>query len=573
MTERTGVIIGIDLGTTTTEAAVYRNGKVEMIPDFDGNIAVPSAVGIDDRGNFVVGEKAKAQYVLAPERTAIEIKRKTGTGEKIRLGEKEYTPVELSARILDYVRRYSEAWLGETVNRAVISVPAYFNDIQRRETAEAGQLAGFTVERIINEPTAAALSYGMNHLEEESHILVYDLGGGTFDVTVLEMFEGVLEVKASSGDNRLGGMDFDQSLVRWLTERFEEKNQVSLKGDIFAESRLKTAAEQCKVELSAQESAAVRVPVLAEKDGCPLGLEETVTRELFESLIAGDLTRTRRPVNVALSDSGLHEGDLDMVLLAGGSTRIPAVRREIRGLLGIEPSAAIHPDYSIAEGAAVQAGIIGGAVETEKSLVMTDVNPYTLGVRTTDGYSSDVMSVIIPRNVTIPTTRRERYYTAWDDQDTVSVQVYQGEYASASRNHMVGEFEVGDIPLAPAGKEEIDISFSYNQNGILQVSAEVVSTGKVSSLTIDMIDASLPDEKSAEEWKKSPLAREFRSLIRRAEKAIRLASAGGDGESAGELETMLAQLKYAVMKEYRIRAEELEEEIREYLNSGEENNE
>lgn len=213
MTERTGVIIGIDLGTTTTEAAVYRNGKVEMIPDFDGNIAVPSAVGIDDRGNFVVGEKAKAQYVLAPERTAIEIKRKMGTGEKIRLGEKEYTPVELSARILDYVRRYSEAWLGETVNRAVISVPAYFNDIQRRETAEAGQLAGFTVERIINEPTAAALSYGMNHLEEESHILVYDLGGGTFDVTVLEMFEGVLEVKASSGDNRLGGKDFDQSLV------------------------------------------------------------------------------------------------------------------------------------------------------------------------------------------------------------------------------------------------------------------------------------------------------------------------------------------------------------------------
>lgn len=573
MTERTGVIIGIDLGTTTTEAAVYRNGKVEMIPDFDGNIAVPSAVGIDDRGNFVVGAKAKAQYVLAPERTAIEIKRKTGTGEKIRLGEKEYTPVELSARILDYVRRYSEAWLGETVNRAVISVPAYFNDIQRRETAEAGQLAGFTVERIINEPTAAALSYGMNHLEEESHILVYDLGGGTFDVTVLEMFEGVLEVKASSGDNRLGGKDFDQSLVRWLTERFEEKNQVSLKGDIFAESRLKTAAEQCKVELSAQESAVVRVPVLVEKDGCPLGLEETVTRELFESLIAGDLTRTRRPVNVALSDSGLHEGDLDMVLLAGGSTRIPAVRREIRGLLGIEPSAAIHPDYSIAEGAAVQAGIIGGAVETEKSLVMTDVNPYTLGVRTTDGYSSDVMSVIIPRNVTIPTTRRERYYTAWDDQDTVSVQVYQGEYASASRNHMVGEFEVGDIPLAPAGKEEIDISFSYNQNGILQVSAEVVSTGKVSSLTIDMIDASLPDEKSAEEWKKSPLAREFRSLIRRAEKAIRLASAGSDGESAGELETMLAQLKYAVMKEYRIRAEELEEKIREYLNSGEENDE
>ena len=376
-------VIGIDLGTTNSCVAVMEGGEPVVITNAEGTRTTPSVVAFSKNNERLVGAVAKRQAATNVDRTISSIKREMGTNYRVRIDRKEYSPQEISAFILMKLKKDAESYLGESVSQAVITVPAYFNDAQRQATKDAGRIAGLEVMRIINEPTSAALAYGLDHGQAQK-IMVYDLGGGTFDVTVLEMFEGVLEVKASSGDNRLGGKDFDQSLVRWLTERFEEKNQVSLKGDIFAESRLKTAAEQCKVELSAQESAVVRVPVLAEKDGCPLGLEETVTRELFESLIAGDLTRTRRPVNVALSDSGLHEGDLDMVLLAGGSTRIPAVRREIRGLLGIEPSAAIHPDYSIAEGAAVQAGIIGGAVETEKSLVMTDVNPYTLGVRTTD---------------------------------------------------------------------------------------------------------------------------------------------------------------------------------------------
>lgn len=563
------MIIGIDLGTTTTEAAVYRDGKVEMIPSFDGSFAVPSAVGIDDSGNFVVGERARAQYVLAPERTAIEIKRKIGTEEKIRLGRREYTAVELSAKLLEYVKRYAEEYLEGPVSRAVISVPAYFDDVQRRETAEAGKLAGFTVERIINEPTAAALSYGISHLEEESHILVYDLGGGTFDVTVLELFGGVLEVKASSGDNHLGGKDFDQCLIRYLEERFRETYGVSLEGDIFATSRMKEAAEQCKIQLSSREEARVTVPMLAEKDGAPLGLEETVTREQFEALIGEELKRTCGPVKIALGDSGISREDLDMVLLAGGSTRIPLVERQIRELLGKEPSAAIHPDYSIAEGAAVQAGIISGAVDEENSVVMTDVNPYTLGIRVMDDVSADRMSVIIPRNVTIPVTRKETYYTSWNGQQTALIEVYQGDHRTASRNHKVGNFEIGGIPPAPAGKEEIEVSFTYNLNGILQVSAKVASTGKEASVTIDMADEETDRPKDVSGWKNSPIAREYRTWIRRGEKAVKTALSRGEREWAEDLESLLYDLKLAILQEDQDWADDLEDELMDCLEEGE----
>lgn len=561
------VIIGIDLGTTTTEAAVYRNGKAEMIPSFDGSFVIPSAVGIDDSGNMVVGERARAQYVLAPERTAIEIKRKIGTGEKICLGRKEYTAVELSAKILEYVKRYAEEYLEMPVNRAVISVPAYFDDIQRRETAEAGKLAGLTVERIINEPTAAALSYGIGHLEEESHILIYDLGGGTFDVTVLELFEGVLEVKASSGDNRLGGKDLDQRLIDWLAGRFEEKTGVSLKGNVYAASRLKEAAEQCKIALSSQEEATVRIPMLAQDGQTPLGLEETVSREQFESLIEKEIHRTKGPVQTALGDSGVSCGELDRILLAGGSTRIPLVRREIRDMLGKEPSEAIHPEYSIALGAAIQAGIISGAIDGEDSMVLTDVNPYTLGIRAMGWESDDEMSVIIPRNVTIPVTRKQTYYTSWDGQQAAAIEVYQGEKRRASRNHLIGSFDIGGIPPAPAGKEQIEVSFSYNLDGILQVAAKVVSTGKEASVTIHMGQEETKEDVSG--WKESGLAADFRSVIRRGEKALKKAAERGDKELAGELEETLYDLKYAVLKELQVRAEELEEDLRDLIEEGE----
>ncbi len=561
------VIIGIDLGTTTTEAAVYRNGKAEMIPSFDGSFVIPSAVGIDDSGNMVVGERARAQYVLAPERTAIEIKRKIGTGEKICLGRNEYTAVELSAKILEYVKRYAEEYLEMPVNRAVISVPAYFDDIQRRETAEAGKLAGFTVERIINEPTAAALSYGIGHLEEESHILVYDLGGGTFDVTVLELFEGVLEVKASSGDNRLGGKDLDQRLIDWLAGRFEEKTGVSLKGNVYAASRLKEAAEQCKIALSSQEEATVRIPMLAQDGQTPLGLEETVSREQFEGLIEKEIHRTKGPVQTALGDSGVSCGELDRILLAGGSTRIPLVRREIRDMLGKEPSEAIHPEYSIALGAAIQAGIISRAIDGEDSMVLTDVNPYTLGIRAMGWESDDEMSVIIPRNVTIPVTRKQTYYTSWDGQQAAAIEVYQGEKRRASRNHLIGSFDIGGIPPAPAGKEQIEVSFSYNLDGILQVAAKVVSTGKEASVTIHMGQEETKEDVSG--WKESSLAADFRSVIRRGEKALKKAAQSGDKELAEELEETLYDLKYAVLKELQTRAEELEEELRDLIEEGE----
>ena len=559
------IVIGIDLGTTTTEAAVYRDGKAEMIPAFDGSFAISSAVGIDESGNFVVGQKAKAQYVLAPERTAIEIKRKIGTDEKIRLGSREYSAVELSARILEYVKRYAEEYLGVPVNRAVISVPAYFDDRQRRETAEAGKMAGFTVERIINEPTAAALSYGISHMEDESHILVYDLGGGTFDVTVLEMFGGVLEVKASSGDNQLGGKDFDESLIRWLSDRFEEQYGISLKENVFASSRLKEAAEKCKIALSTQEEATVELPMLADKDGVPLGLHETISREEFESLLEEDLARTKAPVHIVLDDSGVSPEDLDMILLAGGSTRIPLVKRTIREMLGKEPSSAIHPDYSIAEGAAVQAGIISGAIQETDSLIMTDVNPYTLGIRVMDEYSDNRMSVIIPRNVTIPVTRTERYYTSWPGQTAASVEVYQGNHRTVDRNHLVGKFEIGGIPPAPAGEEKIDVSFTYNLDGILQVSATVVSTGREASIKINM--AGQEEKPDVSGWKQSPLAGNYRALIRRAEKKKNAAGARGDRNFADELEELLYELKSAILREDSDLADELEEELRDCLDN------
>ena len=407
-------IIGIDLGTSTTEAAVLRDGKPELILNFDKERITPSVVGMDDSGNLLVGEPALARQILAPENTVLEIKRKMGSREKVRLGKNSYTPEEISAQILSYVRRFASAYLEEDISRAVISVPAYFDEIQRQATVEAGRRAGFTVERILNEPTAAAMSYGLSHLEEESHILVYDLGGGTFDVTLLEMFDGVLEVKASSGDNQLGGKDFDQKLIELLLERFQEKYGMDLQKDIHAMARLKAEAVKCKVALSSQEKVNVVIPLIAEKDGKPLALEEEVTRTLFEEQIRELVERTHEPIDVVLNDAGISEQELDMILLVGGSTRVPIVRQDIADYLGLEPVQMVDPDYAVAEGAAIQAGILSGELDEEQSLVMTDVNPYTLGVRAVHGFRDDYMSVVIPRNTTIPVTRKEMYYTSGD---------------------------------------------------------------------------------------------------------------------------------------------------------------
>lgn len=564
-----GTVIGIDLGTTTTEAAVFRDGKAEMILNMEGNIVTPSAVGLDESGNFVIGEKARAQFLMAPERTAIEVKRKIGSGERIRLGRQSFTPVDLSARLLEYVRRYACEYLDEEIDRAVISVPAYFDDVQRQEIVEAGKRSGLTVERIINEPTAAALSYGIDHMEEESHIMIYDLGGGTFDVTILELFEGVLEVKASSGDNQLGGKDFDERLIRWLCGRFEKRHGISLEGNTYALARLKEQAEQCKIALSTQEEAAIRIPLLAERDGMPLALEETVSRRQFEELTRDLVDRTHAPIQVVLDDSKIRPEDLKLVLLVGGSTRMPMVSHDIEAFLGMEPKTEIHPDYSVAEGASIQAGIISGAIDSADGIVMTDVNPYTLGIRVLSEYSDDCMSVIIPRNVTIPVTRNRQYYTSYPNQECAEIRIYQGESRIASRNHSLGTFMVEGIPHGPAGKEAIDVAFSYNQNGMLHVSAILVSTGEEADVTIDMMETGAGVRMDVSGWKQAPIAGDYRSILRRSEKILKNVQkeeADEDDEAwSRELEELIYQLKKAIIEGNRPEADSFDDEIRDFI--------
>ncbi len=562
-------IIGIDLGTSTTEAAVIRDGKPMMIVNFDGQVITPSAAGVDKEGQFVFGEKAKAQYLLAPEDTVIEAKRKIGTKETLRMGKKEYSPVEISAMLLKYVREYVSESLGEDISRAVISVPAYFDDLQRQETVEAGKRAGFSVERIINEPTAASLSYGISHMDEESHILVYDLGGGTFDVTLLEMFGGVVEVKASSGDNRLGGKDFDECLIQWLLSQFRKKNGKDLSKDPAAMVKLKEQAEWCKKELSVRDSCQIVIPFIAEKNGNPLALEETVTAEQFEEMTRELVERTHAPIDVVLADSGVMAAEIDRILLVGGSTRMPMIRRDIEAYLHTEPSKAVNPDYAVAEGAAIQAGIIEGTLSREEGIIMTDVNPYTLGIRVLCDDKSHYMSIVIPRNVTIPVVRKSIYYTSYDNQDAAKIEVYQGEHDDVRLNHFLGEFVISGIPMRPEGEERIEVEFSYNLNGMLEVSARIPSSGEEASVEINMMEYEQEFFTEAAtdvtKWKESSLAKVYRTVIRRAERRLKNEKVQNMPFYKDDLESCLYDLKLALIEEDQDRAEELEEDILDML--------
>lgn len=559
-------VIGIDLGTSTTEAAVIRDGKPVMIVNMEKEIITPSAIGIDGNGNWVIGEKARAQYLLSPQNTAIEVKRKIGTDEKITLGRQAYTPVGLSAKLLEYVKIYASEYLEEEVTRAVISVPAYFDEIQRQATVRAGMEAGLQVERILNEPTAAALSYGLEHMEEESHILVYDLGGGTFDVTLLEMFGGVLEVKASNGDNQLGGKDFDEKLMEWLNGQFQKKHGVDLRKDTYAMVKLKEEAERCKKTLSTEPACHVLVPMIVEKAGEPLALDETVTAEQFEELTKELLERTHRPIDVVLADSGVLPKEIDRVILVGGSTRMPIVAKDIERYLGIAPSQAVNPDYAVAEGAAIQAGIIQGTILQEDSIMMTDVNPYTLGIRVEDGMTDDRMSVIIPRNVTIPTTRSQIYYTSWDYQTEAHIEVYQGESAIASSNHFLGDFVVQDIPIQKAGEEKIGVEFSYNMNGMLDVKATILSTKADASIKINMLETRETEEQiDVSKWREAPDAKQYRTIIRRAEKALKNPEIQYQPFFEEDLKESLYFLKKALVTEDPEAAKEAEEELMDML--------
>ncbi len=564
-------IIGIDLGTSTTEAAIIRNGKPEMILNMDGEAITPSAVGIDASGNWVIGEKARAQYLLSPEKTAIEVKRKIGTGDLIPLGNQRYNPVDLSARLLEYVKHYASESLGEEVTHAVISVPAYFNDIQRQCVVRAGVQAGFTVDRILNEPTAAALSYGLEHMDDESHILVYDLGGGTFDVTLLEMFSGVLEVKASNGDNQLGGKDFDQKLMDHIFTAFRQKTGVDLTSDKAAMARVKDAAEKCKKALSSEDEYHIVLPAIAMKGSKPLAVDMTVTAEEFEAMSAPLLERTHSPIDIVLEDSGIDFSQIDKIILVGGSTRMPMVARDIEKYTGIRPVLAVNPDYAVAEGAAIQAGIISGAIEPEDSLVMTDVCPYSLGIKVSNGFDHDLMSFLIPRNTTIPVTRSNTYYTFRDYQTDVDVVVYQGESDVASSNHLIGDFRLSGIPSKRQGEEPLLVSFTYNLNGILEVKATIQSTGKDASIEINMMDNPSSGEDThdygtmdLEKWKDNPAGREFRSTIRNVERALDR-DLISDIDTEDELTDLLTDLKEAIIDNDLDEARDIEQEILDIL--------
>ena len=550
------IVIGIDLGTSTTEAAVYRNGRPEMIVNPEGKVITPSVVGINQAGNWIVGEEARAQYLLFPENTAIEVKRKTGSHETVSIGKAKYEPVELQMRLLSYVRDYVSECLGEDVDRAVISVPAYFNDHQRRETRLAGEMAGFTVERILNEPTAAAMSYGLEHMDEESHVLVYDLGGGTFDVTLLEMFDGVLEVKASGGDNELGGKDFDERIMDDLLERFFEKHGQQLRGNPYAMVRVKEEAERCKIALSDQASYRVLIPAICTVNGSPLEMDEIITRDQFEALARELMERTHAPIDGVLKDADLTDEDIDRIILVGGSTRMPMVEKDIVSYLGKAPSRVVNPDYAVAEGAAIMAGIIAGEMDEETGLVMTDVNPFTLGVRTAHLDDHDIMSVVIPRNTTIPVTRRERYATYADRQTEARIEVYQGESMIASHNHYLGEFTIGGIPSRPARMETISVAFTYDLNGLLNVSATVDSTGKNASIEINL---GKEKRRDVSQWKEAEGAKPYRTVIRTAERLLKK-----DALSTGEkerIEELVYQLKEALIDGERDRAEDAADHV------------
>ncbi|MBA1336042.1 MAG: Chaperone protein DnaK [Firmicutes bacterium] len=559
-------IIGIDLGTSTSEVAILENGKPMVIKNREGDMITPSVVGINGKGEIIAGREAKDQYLLRPRDTVIEVKRLMGSGRKVKMGDKEYTPEEISSHILKYLKGCAEDYLGEPATRAVITVPAYFTDEQRRATVEAGRLAGFKVERIINEPTAAALAYGIDHMEDNLHVLVYDLGGGTLDVTVLEMFEGVLEVKASSGNNRLGGKDFDERLMKEIIRYFEDQTGVDISEDPRAAARLKNAVEECKIALSSQIGYRIELPLLAEKDGSPLALEKTVSRNEFENLIRDLVESTRQPIEAALKDAGLEPQDIDIVLPVGGSTRIPLVMKFLKEVLGQEPRALVDPDLAVASGAAIQAGILADELSAEKDILITDVCPYTLGTEVLSFFGGfpvdDVYDIIIPRNTTIPVTRKKVYGTVADNQQAVDIKVYQGDYKKASRNNLLGKFTLSGIPPAPAFTEKIEIGFTYDANGILQVEGTILSNGQRAGLTIETAGVEMEPELDLGKWKEAPGARKYRGLIRRAEKALK---AGGNQLFEGELDELVRDIKKALLKGESNRLKELEEELTDLL--------
>ncbi|MFS0861617.1 molecular chaperone DnaK [Fredinandcohnia sp. 179-A 10B2 NHS] len=478
-------IIGIDLGTTNSCVAVMEGGEAKVIPNPEGNRTTPSVVAFKN-GERQVGEVAKRQAITNPN-TIISIKRHMGTDYKVDVEGKQYTPQEVSAILLQYFKSYAEEYLGEKVTKAVITVPAYFNDAERQATKDAGKIAGLEVERIINEPTAAALAYGLDKTDEDQTILVYDLGGGTFDVSILELGDGVFEVKSTAGDNRLGGDDFDQVVIDYLVDQFKKENGIDLSKDKMALQRLKDAAEKAKKDLSGVTSTQISLPFITAGEAGPLHLEISLTRAKFDELTAGLVERTMGPTRRALQDAGLSASEIDKVILVGGSTRIPAVQEAIKKELGKEPHKGVNPDEVVALGAAIQGGVLTGDV---KDVVLLDVTPLSLGIETMGG----VFTRLIERNTTIPTSKSQVFSTAADNQTAVDIHVLQGERQMAADNKTLGRFQLTDIPPAPRGVPQIEVTFDIDKNGIVNVKAKDLGTNKEQAITIQSSSGLSDDE-------------------------------------------------------------------------------
>lgn len=468
-------VIGIDLGTTNSAVAVLEGKEPKIITNPEGNRTTPSVVAFKD-GEIQVGEVAKRQAITNPN-TIVSIKRHMGEADyKVKVGDKEYTPQEISAFILQYIKKFSEDYLGEEVKDAVITVPAYFNDAQRQATKDAGKIAGLNVQRIINEPTASALAFGLNKDQDEK-VLVYDLGGGTFDVSVLQLGDGVFQVLSTNGDTHLGGDDFDHRIMDWLIKNFKDENGVDLSKDKMAMQRLKDAAEKAKKDLSGVSSTHISLPFISAGEAGPLHLEADLTRAKFDELTADLVEKTKVPFDNALKDAGLTVNDIDKVILNGGSTRIPAVQKAVKEWAGKEPDHSINPDEAVAMGAAIQGGVISGDV---KDIVLLDVTPLSLGIETMGG----VFTKLIDRNTTIPTSKSQIFSTAADNQPAVDVHVLQGERPMAADDKTLGRFELTDIPPAPRGVPQIQVTFDIDKNGIVNVSAKDMGTGKEQKITI-----------------------------------------------------------------------------------------